>query len=159
FVPAVLRVVRLVVSIAVAVTLIEVWHIADVSAWLRSGSGQRVIASLVSAALVLLIGSVVYLAVQSWIEYRLNPNLGRFVDARDLLFVILRRIEFTAALVAIVSLLVIEQLGVNMGALIAGAAVVGLTVGYGSQKLVQDVIKGRFNPFENTLNEGDIVQI
>src|SRR5690606_3872127 len=159
FVPAVLRVVRLVVSIAVAVTLIEVWHIADVSAWLRSGSGQRVIASLVSAALVLLIGSVVYLAVQSWIEYRLNPNLGRFVSARERTLLNLLRNAFTVVLAVIVSMLVLAQLGVNIGPLIAGAGVVGLAVGFGAQKLVQDVINGLFIQFENTLNEGDIVQL
>src|SRR5690606_7297109 len=78
FVPAVLRVVRFVVSLAVAVTLLDVWNVANVSDWLRSESGQRVLASLISAALVLLIGGIIHLAVQSWIEYRLNPNLGRF---------------------------------------------------------------------------------
>ena len=159
FVPAVLRVVRFVVSTAVAVTLIDVWRIADVSAWLRSGSGQRVIASLVSAALVLLIAGVVYLVVQSWIEYRLNPNLGRFVSARERTLLNLLRNAFTIVLGVIVVMLVLAQLGVNIGPLIAGAGVVGLAIGFGAQKLVQDVINGLFIQFENLLNEGDIVQL
>src|SRR5690606_12537419 len=159
FVPAVLRVVRFVVSIAVAVTLLEVWNVANVSEWLRSESGQRVLASLVSAALVLLIGGIVYLAGQSWIEYRLNPNLGRFVSARERTLLNLMRNAFTVLLAALVFMLVLAQLGVNIGPLIAGAGVVGLAVGFGAQRLVQDVINGLFIQFENTLNEGDIVQL
>lgn len=159
FVPAVLRVVRFVVSIAVAVTLLEVWNVANVSEWLRSESGQRVLASLVSAALVLLIGGIVYLAGQSWIEYRLNPNLGRFVSARERTLLNLMRNAFTVLLAALVFMLVLAQLGVNIGPLLAGAGVVGLAIGFGAQKLVQDVINGLFIQFENTLNEGDVVQL
>src|SRR5690606_14706261 len=159
FVPAVLRVVRFVVSIAVAVTLLEVWNVANVSEWLRSESGQRVLASLVSAALVLLIGGIIHLAVQSWIEYRLNPNLGRFVSARERTLLNLLRAAFPVLLAVLVLMLVLAQLGVNIAPLLAGAGVVGLAIGFGAQKLVQDVINGLFIQFENTLNEGDVVEL
>src|SRR5690606_41948217 len=98
FVPTVLRVVRFIVGIAVAVTILDVWNIADVSAWLASERGQGVIASLVSAALILLAGCVVYLAVESWIEYRLNPNLGHFISARERTLLGLFRNAFTVVL-------------------------------------------------------------
>src|SRR3546814_1649991 len=54
-------------------------------------------------------------------------------------------------------MLALSQLGINIGTLLAGAGVVGLAVGFGAQKLVQDVITGVFIQFENAFNEGDVV--
>jgi small-conductance mechanosensitive channel len=56
-------------------------------------------------------------------------------------------------------LMVLGQFGVNIAPLLAGAGVIGVAVGFGSQKLVQDVITGAFMLFENTLAVGDTVQI
>src|SRR5690606_36328628 len=159
FVPNVLRVVRFVVGIAVAVTIVDVWNIADVSAWLASERGQAVVASLVSAALILLAGCIVYLTVASWLEYRLNPNLGRYVSARERTLLNLFRNAFTVVLSVLVFMLVLSELGVSIGPLLAGVGVVGLAVGFGAQKLVQDVINGAFIQFENSLNEGDVVEV
>ena len=56
-------------------------------------------------------------------------------------------------------LMVLGQFGVNIAPLLAGAGVIGVAVGFGSQKLVQDVITGAFMLFENTMAIGDTVQI
>jgi small-conductance mechanosensitive channel len=56
-------------------------------------------------------------------------------------------------------LMVLGQFGVNIAPLLAGAGVIGVAVGFGSQKLVQDVITGAFILFENTLAIGDSVKI
>ena len=53
----------------------------------------------------------------------------------------------------------LSELGVNIGPLLAGVGVVGLAIGFGAQKLVQDVINGAFIQFENSLNEGDVVEV
>ncbi|HMA48967.1 MAG TPA: mechanosensitive ion channel domain-containing protein, partial [Magnetospirillaceae bacterium] len=59
----------------------------------------------------------------------------------------------------VLMLMVLGQFGVNIAPLLAGASVIGVAVGFGSQKLVQDVITGAFMLFENTLAIGDSVQI
>jgi len=56
-------------------------------------------------------------------------------------------------------MLVLSQLGIDIAPLLAGAGVVGLAVGFGAQKLVQDIITGAFIQIENALNEGDVVQL
>jgi small conductance mechanosensitive channel len=155
FIPNVLRVVRVVVTVAVLVTIAQAWHIADVAGWLSSDRGQRVVASLVSVALILLIGGVVYVAVQSWIEYRLNS--GTTATPRERTLLALFRNAFTIVIGVLVSMLVLSEVGVNIGPLLAGAGVVGLAIGFGSQKLVQDVINGAFIQFEDPLNEGDVI--
>src|SRR5690606_13752324 len=59
----------------------------------------------------------------------------------------------------LVFMLVLSELGVNIGPLLAGVGVVGLAVGFGAQRLVQDVINGAFIQFENSLNVGDVVEV
>jgi small-conductance mechanosensitive channel len=58
-----------------------------------------------------------------------------------------------------VALSVLTEIGVNVAPLIAGAGVVGIAVGFGSQKLVQDVINGLFLLFEDAVAVGDVVQL
>ncbi len=157
FVPNVLRVVRIIISVAVVLTIVQAWRLADVAAWLASDGGQRLVASLASAALVLLLGGIVYLAVHSWIEYRLSPAYGKVTGPRERTLLALFRNAFTIVLFVVVFMLVLAELGVNIAPLLAGAGVVGLALGFGSQKLVQDVINGAFIQFENTMNEGDVV--
>jgi small conductance mechanosensitive channel len=48
---------------------------------------------------------------------------------------------------------------VNIAPLVAGAGVVGVAIGFGSQKLVQDLITGLFLLMENTMQVGDVVTL
>ena len=53
----------------------------------------------------------------------------------------------------------LAQIGVNIAPLLAGAGVIGLAIGFGAQKLVEDIITGIFIQFENIMNEGDVVEV
>lgn len=52
-------------------------------------------------------------------------------------------------------IIVLERLGVNTTPILAGAGIVGLAVGFGSQTLVKDVISGLFILFEESIRVGD----
>ncbi len=56
-------------------------------------------------------------------------------------------------------LIILAAMGVNMGPLIAGAGVVGIALGFGTQNLIKDVIAGFFIIFENQFSVGDVVEI
>lgn len=157
FVPVVLRVMRLVVLIFVLLALIQVWGVLDFTTWAASSTGQRVTGALASAALILLIGGAIHVVAASWVEYRLNPNYGSVPTPRETTLLALFRNAFTIALMVVVGMLVLSQIGVNIGPLLAGAGVLGLAVGFGSQKLVQDIITGVFIQFENAMNVGEVV--
>jgi moderate conductance mechanosensitive channel len=58
----------------------------------------------------------------------------------------------------IIMLLVLSQLGINLGPVLAGAGVIGLAIGFGAQSLVKDVITGFFIIFEDQFGVGDVVQ-
>lgn len=71
----------------------------------------------------------------------------------------LLRLVVRVVLTVMVVLIVLSELGVNIAPLLAGAGVVGIAVGFGAQKLVQDIITGIFILIEDTISVGDIVRI
>jgi small-conductance mechanosensitive channel len=52
---------------------------------------------------------------------------------------------------------VLSSLGVNTAPLLAGAGVMGLAIGFGAQKLVQDVVSGMFFLFEDAFRIGEYI--
>jgi len=63
-------------------------------------------------------------------------------------------------LIAIVSLMMIlGQLGVEIGPVLAAAGIVGLAVGFGAQSLVKDVINGFFILLEDQVRVGDFIEV
>ena len=61
---------------------------------------------------------------------------------------------FSVALV-----IVLGQLGIAIGPILAAAGVLGLAVGFGAQSLVRDVINGFFILLDDQIRVGDVVQI
>lgn len=57
------------------------------------------------------------------------------------------------------TIMVLGELGINVGALIAGAGVVGLALSFGAQSLVKDFITGFFILLEDQYGFGDVVKI
>lgn len=55
-------------------------------------------------------------------------------------------------------LMVLSELGVNTGPLIAAAGIGGLAFGFGGQYLIKDLINGVFILFENQYRVGDVAQ-
>lgn len=157
FVPKVLAVVRFLVLIVVMAAIADAWEMFDVIAWASSGAGFAITTSLLSASIILLGGIGIYLVVSSWIEYRLNPDFGTIPTARERTLLALLRNAVTVALIIVVAIMILSELGVNIGPLLAGAGVLGLAIGFGAQKMVQDVISGIFIQLENAMNEGDVV--
>lgn len=56
-------------------------------------------------------------------------------------------------------LMVLGQLGLNLGPMLASAGIAGLAIGFGAQTLVHDFINGFFILFENQYDIGDTVRI
>jgi moderate conductance mechanosensitive channel len=59
----------------------------------------------------------------------------------------------------VVGLVVLQELGVDIGPVLAGAGILGLAVGFGAQNLVRDVISGFFIILENQVRVGDVAVI
>jgi len=84
-----------------------------------------------------------------------SAQLARAGRLRTLLPLL--RTAVLIVIVLIVGMTVLSAIGVNIAPLLAGAGVIGIAVGFGSQKLVQDLITGLFLLLENTMQVGDVV--
>ncbi len=56
-------------------------------------------------------------------------------------------------------LMTLQEFGINIGPLVAGAGIAGVALGFGAQSLVKDVISGFFLLMENQFAVGDLVSI
>jgi small conductance mechanosensitive channel len=54
---------------------------------------------------------------------------------------------------------IIKELGFDIGPVLAGAGIIGLAIGFGSQSLVKDIVSGFFLIMENQIRVGDVVKI
>ena len=159
FVPGVLQVVRGLVLVGVVLMIARAWGLFDVLSWTASAAGQEVVARAASAGIILLVAALLWLALSSWIEFRLNPNRSRRPGPRVRTLLALLRNAATVVIATVTFMLVLSEVGVNIAPLLAGAGVLGLAVGFGAQKLVQDIITGAFIQFENAINEGEVVTV
>ncbi|WP_026568061.1 mechanosensitive ion channel family protein [Bacillus sp. UNC41MFS5] len=124
--------------------------------WLALGEGLlKIIAILIITNILIRIGKLMIhnifkirnLSPLSTSERR-EETLSRLLD--NVLSYVVYFIAF---------MMILSVLGIDVKALIAGAGVVGLAVGFGAQSLVKDVISGFFIIFEDQFSVGDHVRI
>ena len=131
--------------------------------WLSSEPAQ------VLGATAMRILGIVALSLAAWelaslfMEAYLNnqePRGRRRVrTARAQTLLSVARKALAVALISVATLLILSELGVNIAPLLATAGVLGLAVGFGSQKLVQDVITGAFILLEDLFAVGDVIKV
>jgi small-conductance mechanosensitive channel len=69
------------------------------------------------------------------------------------------RYVFNTTIISISVVMILGELGVKIGPILAAAGIVGLAIGFGAQSLVQDVIGGFFILLENQIRVGDVVAV
>ncbi|HBE41004.1 MAG TPA: mechanosensitive ion channel family protein [Bacteroidales bacterium] len=62
-------------------------------------------------------------------------------------------------IILLATMMILQEIGLEIGPLIAGAGIVGLAVGFGGQYLIRDIISGLFLILENQYRIGDIINI
>ena len=162
YLPVMERVLHVFVLIIALTVIFQAWGL-DVVAWLQSPAGSRIVSAAASIAIVLIVALVVWEAASAAIERYLDKAeegaeaLARRDRARTLLPLLRNALFFFIAVLVV--LVVLAELGVNIGPLLAGAGIAGLAIGFGSQKLVQDVITGAFMLFEDAVAVGDVARV
>ncbi|HTV89695.1 MAG TPA: mechanosensitive ion channel domain-containing protein [Stellaceae bacterium] len=145
-----------------AIMLLQFWG-AGAFTWFRYGSiGARLASALTTVALAAIAAIIVWEGANARLERRLArlSAAGSASHAARLrtLLPILRAGLFVAVLM-VVGLTALSEIGIDIAPLLAGAGIVGIAVGFGSQKLVQDVIGGMFVLFENAIQVGDWITV
>ncbi|KPK29993.1 MAG: hypothetical protein AMK69_04780 [Nitrospira bacterium SG8_3] len=148
------------IIIALAVTA-QIWGI-PVSTLVASKTGSliilRAIAILITLGVVVaIIGTSDYLK-----EYFLKSKRGKkkkeiTQKRKTLLPMINTTVKIAAGFIG--GIVILDRLGVNTTPILAGAGIVGLAVGFGSQTLVKDLINGLFILFEESVRVGDYADL
>ncbi|MEB3097817.1 mechanosensitive ion channel domain-containing protein [Achromobacter sp. D10] len=160
YVPATLKLFGLIIRVVLVLLVLDAWRAFDLSRWLASDAGGAAIKMTVNIVIVLLIAALAWTVIASIIEHRLSQSEGRGMpSARERTLLALFRNASLIVIVTMTLMVLLSQIGIDVGPLIAGAGVVGLAIGFGAQKLVQDIITGVFIQLENGMNENDVVQV
>jgi moderate conductance mechanosensitive channel len=160
--PVLLRSARALIFIAGVIALLQLWGLGAFDWLVASDLGQRLLSSLVTVAVTVLLALAIWEAVNVAFERHLakltrEAQLARSARLRTLLPLLRTTLLITILIVA--GMMVLSQIGVNIGPLLAGAGIVGVAIGFGSQTLVRDLITGIFLLLENAMQVGDVVTV
>ncbi|MEX1198200.1 MAG: mechanosensitive ion channel domain-containing protein [Pseudohongiellaceae bacterium] len=154
--PAVTQVLKIILVIVAVIALAQAWGL-NAAGLFATEAGQALLARIVRILLIIAAGFLVWEITAALIERKLhaaNGDTRRLVTVLPLLKNIVR-----ISIGAVAIMIVLSELGMNIGPLIASAGVIGLAVGFGAQTLVRDLISGMFVIFEDIIAVGDWVEI
>jgi moderate conductance mechanosensitive channel len=148
------------ITVVAAFAVLEAWGV-DSFGWVGTDIGRRVVGSVVSSTFVIVIAVIFWELASSAIERYLARSADGEIElsARAKTLLPLLRKTLLIVVTTIVSFIVLSEIGVNIGPLLAGAGVIGLAIGFGSQTLVKDVITGVFILAEDQFAVGDVVRV
>ncbi len=159
YLPLLIRVLRFVIYAAALLFVLQAWGVQSL-AWLTSTAGTRVVGTGLSVLLVLALALAAWEAISVSLErYAAKLDAADPQSARARTMLPLIRTFVSVILFVMVGLIVLSQVGIDITPLLAGAGVIGIAIGFGSQKLVQDVINGLFILAEDSISVGDIVDL
>jgi len=116
--------------------------------------------------LLIVVGAYVFIRVASFVSGRVEhlfddddpttmnerekqaATLGRIIRS------VIRLVVWTIA-----SLMILKELGLEIGPILAGIGIAGLAIGFGAQSLVKDFLAGMFILIENQFNVGDVIEV
>ncbi|QFU09765.1 Moderate conductance mechanosensitive channel YbiO precursor [Rhodobacteraceae bacterium THAF1] len=159
FVPKALAVLRFIIVAFVILFALNAINLVSFTEWLSSEMGLRFTGKFISVTLILLVAFAIWVALTSFVDYRLNPQYGTIATSREQTLLSLARNAGTITLLIITLMFVLAEIGLNIAPLLASAGVLGLAIGFGAQKFVQDIITGLFIQFENAFNVGDVITV
>ncbi|HLX80332.1 MAG TPA: mechanosensitive ion channel domain-containing protein [Burkholderiales bacterium] len=153
--------------LAIAILLAETW-LVDELALVPAATWIVVRRSLITAGSTLFFGYVAWRYLHHWTEERLRASAtgmtgpdseeeGAHPASRLTTILPMLRILAGIAILVVVVLLALSQLGVEITPLLAGAGVFGLAISFGSQALVRDVVSGIFFMADDAFRVGEYI--
>ncbi len=160
--PAARWIVQTIIFVLASLVLAQAWGI-QVLHWFSTGTlGARLLSTLGSIGTTLVIAVLLWEGINAAIighQERLSAGDQAARSARLRTLLPMLRTTLLIVIITVVALITLSEIGVNIAPLLAGAGVIGLAIGFGSQKLVQDIITGIFLLLENAMQVGDSVTL
>jgi len=155
------RAIHIVVVVAGLILYARVWGV-DLFAFAQQGMGGKVSSAVLGVCIVLLLAYMIWEAAKTAIDRRLaaEGDLDPEAPASRLRTVLpLMRALIAITVFVMATLSVLAALGVDILPLIAGASVVGVAIGFGSQTLVRDIVSGAFFLMDDAFRLGEYLEI
>jgi len=147
------------------VAVLALFMVWDAVTWAQIGTFLTDTLAFIMKSIASIIGSVVTVFVALIIIKVVKLSLDRFaarsgpLQKRRLTIskVSMSLTRYAVAVIAILAILAIW--GINVLPALAGLGILGLVVGLGAQKLINDIISGLFIIFERHFDVGDIIEV
>ncbi|WP_017691428.1 mechanosensitive ion channel domain-containing protein [Paenibacillus sp. PAMC 26794] len=134
----------------------QIWNkIADADMWLNImfSSIRIIIIFIITRIVIKVVYRIIDRSMERKQEGKIRVNPRRFVTVGELLK---NATSITCNFIMI--LLLLSEINIQVGPLLASAGVLGLAIGFGAQGLVKDVITGFFIILEDQFAVGDVIQ-
>jgi len=132
----------------------------DIGSWLTDHGIQILLIVVLSYIAYRLTRAIIRPAVCSYVKTKSKSRHSKiWLEKRS---ETLCGIMTTAAavIIGIIALsMILSELGIDIGPLIAGAGVAGIAIGFGAQSLIKDFVSGIFIMLEDQYNKGDVVKV
>ncbi len=134
----------------------EIVNVETLVRWFAS-SGLRIVLVLVGA----LVAVRLAVFITRRVEQAFQDNDPSTMNEREKQAATLGKVirNITRILVwSVAVMMVLRELGIDIGPILAGIGIMGLAVGFGAQSLVKDFLAGMFVLIENQYNVGDVIE-
>ncbi len=136
----------------------EFWGL-PVSAFVASEVGSLILLRGAAIAITFAVIIAVLQLNRVVSAFLLREQGGRVVSQKTRTLVPMVRAAVNIAAIFVGGVVILGRIGVDTTPILAGAGIVGLAVGFGSQTLVKDLINGLFILFEESIRVGDWAQV
>ncbi|MFH1688747.1 MAG: mechanosensitive ion channel family protein [Candidatus Eisenbacteria bacterium] len=134
----------------------EIVNLEVLAKWLAT-SGLRTVLIILGAVLFVRLASFIIKRVERTFEDddpdTMNEREKQAATLGKVLRYVVRVTVWGMAL-----LMVLKEVGIDIGPILAGVGVAGLAIGFGAQSLVKDILAGVFVLIENQYHVGDVVR-
>lgn len=132
--------------------------IDNIIPWLLNHGIRIVFIGVLAYLLNRILGRIIVRTVRIAVVRDEDTSIEAEKKREDTLIHIFRS-ALRVVLIVLSILMILQEFGLKIGPILAGAGIVGVAVGFGGQYLIKDVITGLFMILENQYRIGDVVKI
>lgn len=125
--------------------------------WILNDGLKVALIIFISYLLIKIASRIIHRTLRVIFEKRAAESIGEKKRQETLERILIGVTYVTVSTIGL--LMTLQQIGLDIGPILAGAGIVGLAVGFGGQYLIRDLISGLFIVLENQYRIGDSVNL
>jgi small-conductance mechanosensitive channel len=167
--PVLRKAIHIVVVVGGALLIADIWSV-NLMTMAERGLGDRISGALLGILVILLLSYMLWQFARTAIERTLKLEGGlpaQLTDDEAVSTVATRlgtimpvlRVTLQATILVVATLSILAALGIDIVPLLAGASIIGVAIGFGSQSLVRDIVSGVFFLADDAFRVGEYIEV